>query len=462
VAQEVKRNPRCEMAIVCYGAAIKGEIESKLKARGYDWKQVQASTTHAMGWGLVQFAFRLTKADIDDNKVRNIIRDMAAQGEEACETYGAQINKLVGLAKGDGFGFFGDKQVGDVSAWYALAEHYDVNGFDDTTDMDAVISAAQRVYRASLADTSKIDFNDMVLFPLIKNLRVKFQKDLIFVDEAQDTSPARQALIRKFVKPSGRIVLVGDDRQAIMGFSGADVAALPNMIRDFNATALPLSVTWRCPQAVVAVAQKLVPDITAAPGAPKGEVLALNELPADLAPGDAILCRNTAPLIKTAYALIRAGKACKVEGRSIGEGLQQLVKRWKVTTCDALIKRLEAYEEREVQKAQSKGNDAKVEEVQDRVATLMEIINACIAANKTSVADVSAFIDNLFADGATNVVVLATYHRSKGREWDRVYLWEHSTRCPSRAARQPWQRLQEENLAYVAFTRAMKALAFVG
>jgi len=58
-------------------------------------------------------------------------------------------------------------------------------------------------------------------------------------------------------------------------------------------------------------------------------------------------------------------------------------------------------------------------------------------------------------------VTLATYHRSKGREWTRVFLVEHSTRCPSPYARQPWQQNQEANLAYVAVTRAMATLVYV-
>jgi superfamily I DNA/RNA helicase len=212
---------------------------------------------------------------------------------------------------------------------------------------------------------------------------------------------------------------------------------------------------------VVALAQRLVPDIEAAPGAPEGEVVHLNQLPDDIGPTDAILCRNTAPLITTAYKLIRSGKPCRVEGRAIGEGLKALSRRWKVRTIDALLNRLEAYRDREAQKALAKGNEAKVEEVNDRVDTLVEICNACIANGKTGVDDVAAFIDGLFADGATNVTVLATYHRAKGREWPRVILWEHSSRCPSKAARQTWQKAQEDNLAYVAITRAQSTLAFV-
>ena len=455
----LRNNPRLEIMVCAYNKAINDEVEAKFKALGLtDWRQLSCKTLHGAGFGLLRFAFNNPK--VDDKKVRNLID---AQNDGVYAQYGSQIGQLVRYAKQAGFGFFNDVPIGSVDAWHQLADHFDVNGLDETDDADAVVEAAQVIYRASLSQTDIIDYDDMVLLPLVKNLRVKFAKDVVFVDEAQDLSRARQALARKFVKPhTGRMIIVGDDKQAIYGFSGADAAALPNLIEALNATVLPLSVTWRCPKAVVALAQGLVPDIEAASGAPEGSVTYVDELPDDLGPDDFIGCRNTAPLIKIAYKLIRAGKPCKVEGRAIGEGLQLMVRRWKVKTIDALLNRLDAYRDREVQKALAKNNDAKVEEIEDKVATLVEICNAVLAKGLTGVADVSAFIDNLFADGATGVTILATYHRLKGREADRVFLWEHSSRCPSKAARQPWALAQEANLAYVAFTRAKKSLVFVG
>ena len=467
-----KRWPQAEQLVCAFNKAIAEEVGEKLKAAGHtDWRRVQASTLHSLGFGLLKYVF---KPKIEDKKVRLIIADLVMSKEslhndprvnevgETCEMYGSQVEALVRYAKQAGVGFFADLPIGDVKVWHHLADHFDVNGLDDTSEADAVVEAAQYVYRRSLAQTDVIDFDDMVLFPLIKNLRVKFGKDIIFLDEAQDLSRARQALARKFLKPgTGRMVVVGDDRQAIYGFTGADADALPNLISSLNARVLPLSMTWRCPKNVVALAQTYVPDIEAAESAPDGVVGRIDALPSDLAPGDAVLCRNTAPLITAAYKLIREGKACRVEGRAIGEGLIALANRWKVKTIDTLLTRLEAFEEREVQKAQAKGNDAKVEEVQDKCETLRQICSAVTHKGGSTVADVGAFIHQLFADGAEDVVILATYHRSKGREWGRVFLWEHSTRCPSKAARQPWQLAQEDNLAYVAVTRAKAELYFV-
>jgi superfamily I DNA/RNA helicase len=469
-----RANPRAEILVCAFNKSIADEVGQKLKEAGHrDWRTVQASTLHSMGFGLLKYMFN---PKIDEKKVRLIVQGLAALTEtgandwqleqvaETCQAYGQQVEALVRYGKQAGVGFFNDLPIGDVGVWHQLADHYDVNGLDDTSEADAVVTATQEVYRRSLKQTDIIDFDDMILFPLVKNLRVKFGKDVIFLDEAQDLSRSRQALARKFLKPNtGRMIVVGDDRQAIYGFTGADAEALPNLIVGLGATVLPLSMTWRCPKAVVAMARRYVPDIEAAESAPEGIVGTIEALPDDLAPGDAILCRNTAPLITAAYQLIRAGKACKVEGRSIGDGLVALANRWKVKNIDTLLNRLEAYEGREVEKAQAKGNESKVEEVQDKCETLRQICSAVTLKGGSTVADVGAFIVSLFADGADEgkQIILATYHRSKGREWERVFLWEHSTRCPSKAARQDWQKAQEENLAYVAITRAKAELYFV-
>lgn len=461
VSDYLKKFPRHEVLICAFGKAIEREITTKLEARGLtDWRQVSASTTHSMGWGLVKFAFKLQTSNINENKVRDIVR---AQNEPVYGEFEGQIRELVHLAKLDGFGFFGDVQVGDRSAWYRMADHYGINGFDDTTSMDAVVAASQRIYQLSLAQTNVIDFDDMVLFPLVKNLRVKFGKDLIAVDEYQDTSRARRALVKKFLKPSGRMIMVGDDRQAIMGFAGASADAMREGIDDMRATVMPLNVTWRCPKAVVAEAQRYVSDIEAAPEAPLGSVEQLQTLPEELRQTDAILCRNTAPLVSTAYALIRRKVPCKVEGREIGSGLIKMLEKWtSIKTLSAYLDRLSDWEEREAQKAAAKGKDDKVQEVRDRAETLRVICSAVTEEGRTRIADAVTFVEGLFGDDVKGVLTLCTYHRSKGREWLRVFLLEHSKRCPSPFAKQEWQLRQEDNLAYVAITRSMGELCYVG
>ena len=465
VQDYVKVHPTHEIAVCAFGKAIQQEIDAKLKKAGIDWKQCSAVTSHSMGFGLVRFVFKGVK--VDNNKVRDILR---SRNEPVFSEFFGPIGDLVHLAKLEGFGFFDDAQIGDLHAWYRMADHYGVNGFDDTSMMDTVINAAQFIYRASLEKTDVVDFDDMVLFPLVKGMRVKFGKDLIFVDEAQDTSRARRALVQMFLKPTGRLIIVGDDRQAIMGFAGASADALNEWIDAKQAEVLPLTMTWRCPKAVVAQAQRIVGDIVAADDAIDGVVSNATELPVKLEPTDAILCRNTAPLITTAYQLIRQGVACKVEGREIGNGLLRLVDRWKrITTIGAFLAKLEEYKQVETQKALAKGKDSKVDEITDRCDTLVAICDAVKRLKGADTLDaVRDFINELFADnvsegdhGRPPMLVLCTYHRSKGREWPRVFLLEHATRSPCPWAKQEWEQRQEANLAYVAITRAQRELVYV-
>jgi superfamily I DNA/RNA helicase len=234
------------------------------------------------------------------------------------------------------------------------------------------------------------------------------------------------------------------------------------LVRELQPTVLPLTVTWRCPKTVVAEAQKIVPDIQAAEGAIDGTVTAQAELPVELEKTDAILCRNVAPLVETAYGLIRRGVACKVEGRDIGSGLLKLVDRWRrITGIGAFLDKLEDYRNREIQKALAKGKEGKVNEITDRCATLAVICEAVRAKGDQSLDGVRAFINDLFADNVTGVLTLCTYHKSKGREWLRVFLFQHAARCPSKWAKQAWELQQESNLAYVAITRAQRDLIYV-
>lgn len=69
-----------------------------------------------------------------------------------------------------------------------------------------------------------------------------------------------------------------------------------------------------------------------------------------------------------------------------------------------------------------------------------------------------AAIDELFADKA-NAITLATIHRSKGLEANKVVWLNYDFR--SKWARQDWQKQQEKNLCYVAATRAKIELVLI-
>jgi superfamily I DNA/RNA helicase len=332
-----------------------------------------------------------------------------------------------------------------------------------------VVSAAKQIYRLSLDQCrSVIDFDDMILAPLVFRARF-WPKDWVLVDESQDTNPARRALALAMLKPkTGRMIFVGDPAQAIYGFTGADSDSMNQLAQATNAKMLPLNVTRRCPKAVVEQAQRLVPDFVAHEDAPMGVVRAIEYdalVTEGLSKTDAILCRNTAPLVQTAYMLISNGIACRVEGREIGSGLIKLACRWKLKTLDKLLIKLEDYQARQTAKFMSRDQEDRIQGLVDQLDCLRIIINRCQAQNKHSIDDLVKDIEAMFGntpDGQQPpVLTLSTGHKSKGREFARVYLLDMQKYCPSPYAKKDWQLVQERNLEYVMITRAMRELIYV-
>jgi len=97
----------------------------------------------------------------------------------------------------------------------------------------------------------------------------------------------------------------------------------------------------------------------------------------------------------------------------------------------------------------------------DKVATLQVIIDQCRSKDQHGVSDVVAAINALFADNIEDMLTLSTIHKSKGREWNTVYWLDRANTLPSPYARQQWQFEQEDNLCYVAATRAKSNLVEV-
>jgi superfamily I DNA/RNA helicase len=258
------------------------------------------------------------------------------------------------------------------------------------------------------------------------------------------------------------VIAVGDDYQAIYGFTGADADALDLIARDFNCQELPLTVSYRCPQAVVKFAQQWVDDIQHAPTAVVGEVRRSTMVEFlkrnDLTGGTAVLSRVNKPLVALAFRLIRQRIPCRVEGRDIASRIVKLIQRWKVKSLDGLEKKLDTYLEKETVKLLAKKQEAKLAEVEDAVETVRVVIDQCRLEKKTQVQDAVDYVNGLFADNVKDMLVLSSIHKSKGREWQRVFWLDRHGTCPSKWARQAWQQEQERNLMYVAATRAQELL----
>lgn len=417
-----------------------------LKAKG-----VNARTFHSLTFSPV---LRHKKVkDVKKDKMRDLIDGRF--GDREARMYGPFLLKLLGLGKNAGIGcLIPDSE----QSWIDIADHHNLELDHEDADFHTAIKYASELLHTSNT-VPMVDFDDLLYLAVKDGISLpKF--DFIVVDEYQDTNAIQVAIIRKIMHATSRLMVVGDRAQAIYGFRGADSSAMDKAVTEFNATQLPLTVTYRCPTAVVEKARTWVQHIEAAPGAPEGSVKDLGQewKVTDMVANDLVVCRTTAPLIGVAYQMLKERVPVKILGKDIGEGLKALIKKMNAKGVDALEAKIQSWRAREIEKARAKKDDAKMDQIGDKADCVIFLVNTLPETDRTIPALI-AVIDSLFADKA-NVVILSTIHKSKGAEANRVY-WLNSSKCPAQWAKQKWQRDQEINLCYVAVTRAKKELFLI-
>lgn len=438
--------------------------------------RVRASTFHSVGFGAVCKKLNVSPKEIqvDGRKLDNIMKALAAIPDEKqlekdpqaplfdklkYDQYASFVFKLVSLAKGQGIGAL----VPDTEdIWFAQIKHHDLYLEDETASEAEAVAIARRMLKLSNDEAlnGHIDYDDQLYLPLLWRLRL-WQNDWVFVDEAQDTNPVRRAIAKLALRPGGRLVAVGDPRQAIYGFTGASHDALDLIKQEFNCVELPLTVCYRCGSRIVAAARQIVPYIQAAPGKEPGVVFecTLTEALRILSANDAILCRNTAPLVELCFQLIGEGRPCKILGKDIGQGLISLIRKQRARTFDQLELRLAKHQARETAKFMARGEEQKADSLGDRIRCITVIMDNM--GRRVSIDALCDKIASMFAeDGTKGVLLLSTVHKAKGREWPAVAIYAPEL-MPSPWARQHWQAKQEENLKYVAITRAENVLMYV-
>jgi DNA helicase-2/ATP-dependent DNA helicase PcrA len=308
---------------------------------------------------------------------------------------------------------------------------------------------------------NKMDFDDMIWYPIVMNLPLNGY-DYILVDEAQDTNPAQTELVIRSKNGKGRVIAIGDPNQAIYGFAGAGVDSIDKLKTRLNAIELPLSITYRCPLAVVQFVNQAFPNIPfeAWDKAIEGSVNSTTEdrFFTQVLPGDMVLCRLNAPLVAPAMRLLREGKKAIIKGKDIGKNLIQLIhqiqKKFYPQNINEFLVDLDDYVAKESLKLRETQRFTQASLLEDKSETLM-----AFAEGGDSIGEMTANIEKIFADDIEGIV-FSSVHKAKGLEADNVYILKPEL-LPFKRAKLAWQMQQEMNLFYVASTRAKVTLNFV-
>jgi superfamily I DNA/RNA helicase len=477
---EISRKLEGFVAFVAYSSDIVKELKVKSnKIQSEIQAKLTVKTAHGYGRTALVKAFPKSKLD----EFNNTKFPLLASKLKIPVEIEAVVKKLYDLARDWNVGS-DDFKFNNKEKWMELVERFDIEEMlipedsygnprydvDVTEQIQKCCTFAARMIH--LGQSPEIlsqhhDFGDMIYSVLYHKLRM-FQFDTVLVDECQDLNPARIAFTEMMLKRGGQIIFVGDPHQAIFGFTGADSDSIPNIIKRFECKVLPLSVSFRCAQSVVGFVNQWVKHIRAHPEAPVGIAPPMKEAVIDakdifnynLNVNDAILCRNNAPLVDLFFKCLIHGIPAHIEGKSIAEELIQMINRFKkVSSLNTLRDKMEVYREKQTTKWQLKGLDSKIEKLND----ILDCINVLID-NLPASANVETLkmkIMTMFFDDKGDkapTLTLTSIHKSKGREWHRVFWYGRNRYNPSPYAKKTWQMDQEINLMYVAGTRAKEIL----
>lgn len=324
----------------------------------------------------------------------------------------------------------------------------------------------QRRFQTLYDENIIIDFDDMCWIPAINYLdniltaayTARMLYRVIYIDEAQDTNPCQIAMIQQIMKRNTSLIAVGDRHQAIYAFRGADSKAMDNIKQNFNAEELSLSVTFRCPAAVVELVRAKFPyiDIKTAPNALDGAIRSFEYEYAlsEMVSGDMVLCRMNAPLVAPVLELLKLGKKAIIRGSDIGTNLITLLKRHAVDNdIVKTLNALESYRRTEFEKLMSMDKEQLAINLSDKIMTIV-----ALADGHEYVSQVIDAINNVFSDDVEGIL-FSTVHKAKGLEAKSVYILKPELMPHPLAKRS--NNGQEANIEYVALTRSLNHLTYL-
>ena len=449
--------PKNKVMFLAFNKSIAEELSQKLK----DYPNVEVRTSHSLGFAIIRKNVE-GEVELDEFKYRRYIKSNISELTtiDVTLTKNQLYNYIESICALVDFARFNLAQTAEEVK--SLAVKYDVPIFFD--ECDVVI----KVLEWGKTELNSIDYADMVWLPVELSMNARaFQKDFIFIDECQDQSLMSIELFLKCFKRGTRFIAVGDEDQCINTFCGSSEEAFQYM-KDYPKTSqFDLPICYRCPKTVVELAKTLVPDIECREDAPKGDIIE-KCWTSSLRSGDMVLCRSKAPLLKVYTKLLRKGIQCHIKGQDIGTNLKKLIEEVDIEELNTNLKSdgvfVRLYDnlfEIRNKLMESKGLDYQDATLTNYITNRYDMIKALtvLAENYTTKTELLSHIDGIF-DETREGVILSTIHKAKGLEADNVYILCNSS-MPSSIAKREWEKNAEQNLIYVAYTRAKNKLGFI-
>jgi DNA helicase-2/ATP-dependent DNA helicase PcrA len=264
---------------------------------------------------------------------------------------------------------------------------------------------------------------------------VRWRTRHLFVDEMQDVNPAQFRLLTALLSDEPDLFVVGDPNQSVYGFNGADptlLHRLPDILR--GTRVIRLDENHRCTPQVVAVATAVLQE-NASSGAALAEIAPPNSSRVD-GPVPTVIAHAT-DADEAAWAA-RCAKQARVPGR-----------RWSsiavLARTNAQLATVQAALEGANVPCQVAGSD---------LGPASDLRGGEPARRRDEL-DEELRAEEIDRDR----VVLTTFHRAKGLQWQSVLIVGLSQGLmPLASARTPDAVAEECRLLYVALTRSEEDL----
>lgn len=442
---------------LAFNRSVRDEIAEKLA--GQD--NCSVMTVHSLGYRMIMSNYR-AKPSINDFKYSQFLKTNIRELSDKAPTDKTELSEYIERTLLIiNFGRLALCQT--KKELMRVAIKHDIDFKFDECD---VAMAAMEWGKGCVAE---LDYTDMVWLPYELDLNPKqFKFDWIFNDEAQDYSEAYVKLFMRCFKRGTRFVSTGDDYQSINMFAGASATAFDEMVNYKNTTLFTLPISYRCDKAIINEARILVEDIEPRPTAGPGVVVQNSHI-RDINGEDMVLCRTNAPLVKMFTMLIDRNKPCYIKGKDDDKKrFIETVERFAVgeelgkdLDKDGLFPRLYNNMLEDRNKRILHGldiadafNSPSVQAKYDTITALLIIAKNC--RTKTELVN---RINRIFSTSDTGIC-LSTVHKAKGLESDNVHILCRSL-MPSKSAKTKDEIQQENNLIYVAVTRARHKLCYV-
>lgn len=445
--------------------AFNRDIVAELTLKTSSHKNVDVRTLHSLGFLFIKRNFPKEKIMIDEFKYDVYLKDNIHN----ISSY--NINTLSKLERA--------AYYKNIKAYINFGRLYLYQTVNDLKNIDIRYGITPFYDEKEIAihamewgkkHVNTIDYTDMIWLPNVLYLKpLGLLYDYIMVDECQDMNRAERQLLLKCFKMGTRMISVGDSQQMLYSFAGGDPESFQALKSMPNTICLPLSISYRCAQNIVRYAQKIVPTIECNNDGRVGEIKHKIKLD-DIKNGDMVLCRNNAPLIQIYTLFLNNGQKAFIRGKEIGQNLLHMIQ-----DCDAmdlnvdcnqngLFANLYRYIFEQRDKIMSLNGLDKVTAMQ--TASIQALIDSVtclkiLSNNLTTTQELKDKINECFVDNeSTDGIELSTVHKAKGLEADNVYI-ACSYLMPSKSAKKDWEIRQENNLMYVAYTRARNVLGFI-